>query len=331
MVEQLSPSVRSIPSTPLVEKSVSVYAPASVGNIGPGFDTLGMAVTGMGDTLTGFLEKREGADRITSISGAWTSLPTDPSQNTATIAARYLLDKAGYPDLKLTISIQKGVPGSGLGSSAASAVGGAMLAHLLLGSPFGDSDLLDAAAQSESAVSGGYFLDNVSASLFGGISVSNSRLREAFRFGGFSGLFLVFLIPRALLKTSESRKAIPPDVPLDRAIGALANSAGLLTAVHLGNPDLFCRMLQDPLIQPYRKKLIPFFDDLEKVSREAGARSFIISGAGSTMMALTDNPQDARTIQETLEKYVQYKQIPVLVRSSTIDSEGARHVATPHL
>lgn len=322
---------KNFQGTPLCEKKITVYAPASVGNIGPGFDTLGMAVTGMGDALTGFLEKREGPDLITNISGAWTDLPTDPSQNTATIAARYLLDKAGHSALKLTVSIQKGVPGSGLGSSAASAVGGAMLVQILLGSPFKDSELLEAAARSEASVSGGYFLDNVSASLYGGISVSNSRLRESFRFGSVSGLFLVFLIPRTLLKTSESRKVIPPDVPLERAIGALANTAGLLTAVHLGSPDLFCRMLQDPLIQPYRKNLIPFFDDLEKISREAGARSFIISGAGSTMLALTDNPKDARTIQEVLEKYLLEKQLPVLVRSANIDSEGARHVTSPHL
>ena len=322
---------KTSPGFPVVGKSMTVYAPASVGNIGPGFDTLGMAVTGMGDTLTGHLEKRPGPDRITTISGAWTELPTEPSQNTATLAARWLLDKAGHADLKLTVSIQKGVPGSGLGSSAASAVAGAMLAQMLCGSPFKDSELLEAAAQSEASVSGGYFLDNVSASLFGGISVSSSRLRQSFRFGSFSGLFLVFLIPRTLLKTSESRKIIPKNVPLENAIGALSNTAGLLTAVHIGDPDLFSRMLQDPLIQPYRQKLIPFFEDLEKVSRGAGARAFIISGAGSTMLALTDNQKDARTLQEALEGYLREKQLPILVRSSTIDSEGARHVASTHL
>ncbi|MCL4461792.1 MAG: homoserine kinase [Nitrospirae bacterium] len=310
---------------------MTVYAPASVGNIGPGFDTLGMAVTEMGDTLTGFLERRNGTDRIESISGAWTELPMDPSQNTATIAARWLLDKAGHSDLRLTVSIRKGVPGSGLGSSAASAVGGAMLAQVLCGSPFSGNELLEAAALSESSVSGGYFLDNVSASLFGGVSVSNSRLGQSFRFGSLSGLYLVFLIPRTLLKTSESRKVLPQEVPLEKAVGALSNTAGLLTAIHLGNPDLFCRMLQDPLIQPYRQKLIPSFGDLEKVSVDAGARSFIISGAGSTMLALTDSPQGARTLQSALEKYIQENKLPILVRSSTIDSEGARHVASTDL
>ena len=319
-------------TTPALNQPVTVYAPASVGNIGPGFDTLGMAVTGMGDTLTGVLESRPGTDRITAITGAWTELPTDPKLNTATVAARILLDRVkDHSGMKITVSIQKGVPGSGLGSSAASAVAGAYLAQELLGNPFATDDLLEAAAEAESAVSGGYFLDNVSASLLGGITVSNSGMRQSFRFGTLPGLHLLFLIPRSLVKTSEARRAIPANVPIQNAVGALSNTAGILTATHRQDADLFCRMLIDPLIQGYREPLIPHFQELRKQALESGARSFIISGAGSTMLAVTDKPEDASRMGEALEQYILRNSLPVLVRSSTIDNEGVRRVAPSHL
>ncbi len=291
-----------------------------------------MAVTGMGDTLTGILESRTGPDQITAITGAWTELPTDPRLNTATVAARILIDRAkGDPDLKISVSIKKGVPGSGLGSSAASAVAGAHLAQELLGCPFREEDLLEAAAEAESAVSGGYFLDNVSASLLGGITVSNSRIRRSFRFGGLSGLHLLFLIPKSLLKTSEARKVLPSSVPLQNAIGALSNTAGLLAATHGQDPDLFCRMLADPLIQPYREPLIPHFQDLRKQALESGARAFVISGAGSTMLAVTDSQSDASRLYASLEEYVRVNSLPVLIRPSTIDNEGVRRVSSPDI
>lgn len=319
-------------TNPKIKHPITVYAPASVGNIGPGFDTLGMAVTGMGDTLTGYLEARSGPDRIMAISGAWADLPKEPDLNTATVAARILLNRTkNQDDLKITVSIQKGVPGSGLGSSAASAVAGAYLAQELLGNPFAFDDLLEAAAQAESVVSGGYFLDNVSASLLGGITVSNSALRQSFRFGTLSGLQLTFLIPRSLVKTSESRKVLPPDVPLNRVIGALSNTAGILTAIHKQDADLLCRMLFDPLIQCYREPLIPHFHELREEAIKSGARAFIISGAGSTMLAVTDKAEDGPRIKASMENFIQKNSLPVLVQSSTIDNEGVRCVAPAHL
>ncbi len=316
---------------PIFEIAYTVYAPASVGNIGPGFDTLGMAVSGMGDTVTGRLLKNPDGDRIGSISGAWTPLPDDPRSNTVSLAARYLIERLGDKNVSLHIDIRKGIPGSGLGSSAASAVAGAYLAHILLGSPFSNDEILEAAAFAESQVSGGYFLDNVSASLFGGITVSNTDLRRSVRFGSLEGIYLVFLIPKTLLKTSESRKAIPETVSLSGSVGAISNTAGILAAVHLQDPDLFCRMVQDPLIQPYREPLIPHFRELRELSLRHGARSFIISGAGSTMLAITDRPETRDTLIARLGAHVEKTDLPILVRPSSIDKEGVRRAAPASL
>ncbi|BAM06377.1 homoserine kinase [Leptospirillum ferrooxidans] len=305
---------------------VTVYAPASVGNIGPGFDTLGMAVTGMGDQITGYLEDKRSGDRILSISGAWSELPMDPNQNTATIAARTILDMAGLTGKDLVISIEKGVPGSGLGSSAASAVGGAFLGNILAGNPFSEQEVLEAAANAESRVSGGYFLDNVSACLYGGVTVSITNLKKSFRFGSLDGVHLLFIVPRSLLKTSESRKAIPEKVPFKNSVEAIMRTAGILTAVSSHNQNLFCEMVNDPLVSPYRGPLIPLFSAIRDIAVEAGASNLVISGAGSTMVALSPNQTTIQKVQDTLQPFLDNQEYSAVLIPSTIDSKGARIV-----
>ena len=305
---------------------VTVYAPASVGNIGPGFDTLGMAVTGMGDLITGHLENNRSGDRITSISGAWASLPLDPEQNTATIAARIILDKAGLTDKDLIMSIEKGVPGSGLGSSAASAVGGAFLGNILAGEIFTQQDILEAAATAESRVSGGYFLDNVSACLLGGVTVSITNLKSSFRFGSIEGICLLFIVPGALLKTAEARKAIPEKVPFTNSVEAIMRTAGILAAVSANNRKLFCQMVSDPLVSPYRGPLIPKFSLIQKVAVEAGASNLVISGAGSTMVALAPEQDVIEKVRSAMETFMNDQEYQAVLIPSTIDSKGARIV-----
>jgi homoserine kinase len=308
---------------------VTVYAPASVGNIGPGFDTLGMAVTGMGDKITGYLEDRQAGDRILSISGSWSNLPMDPGQNTATIAARNLLNRAGLTHKDLILSIEKGVPGSGLGSSAASAVGGAFLANILAGDVFSQQDILEASASAESQVSGGYFLDNVSACLLGGVTVSISNLKNSFRFGSIDGIHLLFIVPKQLLKTTEARKVIPQYVPFAASVEAIMRTAGILTAVSSNNPELFCQMVNDPLVSPYRGPLIPQYDSIQKIAIDAGASNLVISGAGSTMVALSPNQEVIGRVRTSIQNFLNDHNDQTVLIPSTIDSKGARIVNRP--
>ncbi len=310
-----------------ISRPVSVYAPASVGNIGPGFDTLGMAITGMGDRITGELDHSLDKDRIESITGAWTALPTIPDQNTASISARILLDRAGIKT-PFRMTIAKGVPGSGLGSSAASAVGGAFLGHLLSGQKFTDAEILDAALTAESEVSGGVFLDNISACLFGGVTVSHGASRTALPVGHIEGVHLVFVVPKATVKTSEARRILPDMVPRGDAVGALANTAGILAGVMRKDPDLFCRRVSDPLIEPYRKNLIPGFDSLKETALSSGATGFAISGAGSTMVALTPDKKRIEAIKDSLQAVLNTLRIEASLFFSTIDPKGVR-IANP--
>lgn len=307
----------------LLPKNASVYAPASVGNIGPGFDTLGMAVTGMGDTLSGSLDPGLGADTIDLITGSWTEIPSDPKENTAGIAARIILDRAGSPSF-FRMSIAKGVPGSGLGSSAASAVGGAFLAHILCGSPFSMKEILEAALIAESRVSGGTFLDNISACLFGGITVSHGQSRSSLPVGFIGGIHLLFVIPRMTIRTSEARQILPAEVPRDHAVGALSNTAGILAGLIRQDAGLFCSRVSDPMIEPYRKSLIPGFDSLRDAAMGAGADGFAISGAGSTMMALTHRPDRIEPVRNALAKTLALLRQEASVVLSSIDPKGVR-------
>jgi len=308
---------------PRSSSRISVYAPASVGNIGPGFDTLGMAVSGMGDLISGQLDPSLETDRIDGISGAWTPIPSSPRENTASIAARFLLDRAGIgTPFRMTIS--KGVPGSGLGSSASSAVGGAFLGHLLSGGRFSEQEILEAALAAEATVSGGFFLDNISACLFGGVTVSHGESRTSLPVGALPGIRLVFVVPKTTLKTSESRRILPDWVPRLDAVNALSNTAGILAAIIRKDPDLFCRRVSDPLIEPYRKKLIPGFDSLKNAAFSSGATGFAISGAGSTTVALTPHEERVSFIRKSLEDVLSAQKIEASIFLSTIDPKGVR-------
>lgn len=312
-------------SSSRVSPSISVYAPASVGNIGPGFDTLGMAVTGMGDTISGFLDQSLESDRIDRISGSWCEISTDPEENTASIAARILLDRARIKT-SIRLTIDKGVPGSGLGSSAASAVGGAFLAHELGDRTFSLEEILEAALIAESRVSGGTFLDNISACLFGGITVSHGESRSALPVGSIAGIHLVFVVPRITLKTSDARNILPQEVSRANAVGAISNTAGILAGLIRKDAELFCQRVSDPLIEPYRKVLIPEFDDLKHSALSAGASGFAISGAGSTTVALTSRPEKLSAIRRSLEETVAKHKIEASIILSSIDPKGVRRV-----
>lgn len=304
---------------------VSVYAPASVGNIGPGFDTLGMAVTGMGDIISGRFDTTLESDRIDRVSGAWTRIPDNPRENTASIAARTFLDRLSIKT-PFRMTIDKGVPGSGLGSSAASAVGGAFLAHSLAEGRGSLEEVLEAALVAESGVSGGIFLDNISACLFGGVTVSHGDSRSALPVGSLSGVHLLFIIPKITLKTSESRRILPAEVPLANAIGALSNASGILAGLLRNDAELFCKRVSDPLIEPYRKTLIPGFDDLKQEALSAGASGFAISGAGSTTLALTPYQERLPLIKQRIEEVLTRHQIEASIIFSAIDPKGVRRV-----
>lgn len=302
--------------------SVSVFAPASVGNVGPGFDVLGMALAGLGDTVHA---RRIPGRRVVigEIRGDAGQLPTDPRKNTAGIAAANVL-KLLKADAGVELVLEKNIPGNGLGSSAASAVAGGFAVHALFGSPLTKSDLLLPCAAAEASVSGGYFLDNAAASLFGGINVTNPDTREVVSLGGLAGAIIVVATPRYQLLTARSRKVLPKRVPLKAMIANCARACAIVAAVAKQDATLFGRSVVDVVVEPARAPLIPGFASVKRAAMKTGALGCSISGAGSSVFAVTTEKTLGDRIGDRMRRAFQRAGLACVVTITTIDPAGAR-------
>ena len=280
--------------------TVKIYAPATIGNVGPGFDVLGLAIKGMGDTIEA--TKIEGQDVIIdAIHNADSDISTDPAKNTAGIAAREAMNLLGIEE-GVRLSIYKGLPsGGGLGSSAASAAGGAYAVHALFGKSLSNDQILQAAMAGESSVSGGYFADNVAPAIFGGATLTQSLdPLEITPLGTISELIIILAIPKVQVLTRESRKVIPNQVELSDCIHNMANTASITAAFSKNDYSLIKNNLYDYIIEPRRAKLIPGFSSVKEATLDAGADGMTISGSGPTVFAITNKENRAQAIESAM-------------------------------
>ena len=303
---------------------MKVFAPASVGNVGPGFDVLGMAVAGLGDTVTARLVPRRGV-HLEAVTGA-AGLPLEARKNTAGIAAqavlRHLKARTG-----VALRLHKRVPGTGLGSSAASAVAAGYAVNALLGFPLDKEALIPLCARAEAAVSGAAFMDNIGAAMLGGVILVNPVTREAFRLGTVPGLVLVLASPEHKVLTRRARAVLPARIPLEGWIANMARACTLVHAVARRDPRLFGRALQDTVVEPHRAPLIPGFVSVKRAALKAGALGCVISGAGSTVLAVTDDPGQAPGIGEAMARAFRRHGLESLVTVTRMDARGARVVS----
>jgi homoserine kinase len=304
---------------------VTVFAPASVGNIGPGFDVLGMALAGLGDTVHA---RRIPARRVVirEIRGDGGVLPTDARRNTAGIAATKVL-KLIRADAGVELILEKNIPGNGLGSSAASAIAGGFAVNALFGSPVSKADLLLPCAAAEASVSGGYFLDNAAASLFGGINVTNPDTREVISLGGLAGAVIVVATPRYQLLTARSRKVVPKRVPLAGMVANCSRACALVAAVAKQDVGLFGRSIVDVVVEPARAPLIPGFATVKRAALKAGALGCSISGAGSSVFAVTPDRETGRRIGDAMQAAFARARLESVITVTTVDPAGARIVS----
>ncbi|MBI4540892.1 MAG: homoserine kinase [Gemmatimonadetes bacterium] len=266
---------------------VTAFAPASVSNLGPGFDVLGLALEGPGDTVTARVVDGPGV-RIARIEGERGALPRQASANTAGIAAAATLGRAGAR-LGVELELVKGLPiGSGLGSSAASAVAAAFAVNQLLGEPLGPAELLEACLEAEATVSGRH-ADNVAPALLGGlVAVRSVSPLDVVRLPVPAGLVVVVVTPAFELSTRTARAALPQAVPLAAMVRNSANLAALVAACCTGDLALLGRSIEDEVVTPVRAGLIPGCVEVMAAAREAGALGASISGAGPSIFALCD-------------------------------------------
>ncbi len=303
---------------------IKVFAPASVSNVAVGFDILGFALERPGDEVI----VREGKQRglhITAIHGNEARLPYETHLNTAGFAAKKLLEFLGEPDCPLEMEIFKKMPfGSGLGSSAASAVAGVYAVSEFLRTGLSKTALLPFAVEAEVVADGAYHADNVAPSLLGGmILIRENETLDVKRIYVPSGLTTVIIYPKIKIFTRDSRAVLSETLNMTTAIKQQGNLAAFVAAMYTGDFELLGRCLQDVWIEPQRAHLIPEFYTMKEAALQSGALGFSISGAGPSMFALTQNTFVAQEIADKAIALYKQKRIDLEVFISGINQEGA--------
>ena len=269
----------------MARQSATASAPASIGNVGVGFDILGQAFDAARDVVTAVRDEKPGV-RLMQVSGLVSSLPDSPGANTALAAALAVLTAAGSP-CGLRLSIIKGVPiAAGMGGSAASAVAGAAAANALLGQPFSLEELLPFALEGERVASDPPHWDNVMASLFGGLVLA-AREDPALvqRLPVPAGIVAVVLHPDTAVETRMARSILAPQVPLKTAVEHSRRVAAFVAGCATGDLDLIRAGFEDLLVEPQRQHLLPMLPDVKAAALQAGALGCSFSGSGPSVFA----------------------------------------------
>lgn len=280
----------------MMNQSVKVFAPATVANVTCGFDILGFAVHHPGDEIV--LEKREKEGlEIVDITGDGGVLPREVEKNTVSVAITHFLKHLGQGG-GFNIYLHKKMPlGSGLGSSAASAVAGVFAANLLLGKPLTVSELLPFAMQGEALACGEAHADNVAPALLGGfVLVRSYEPLDVIKIASPSDLHAAILHPQIEIATKDARSILKKQVPIKNAIRQWGNVAGLITGLITGDYPLIGRSMEDVVVEPVRSMLIPGFDGVKSAAIANGALGCGISGSGPSMFALCKGSTTAQEV-----------------------------------
>jgi homoserine kinase len=277
---------------------VRIFSPATVANVSCGFDVLGFCLDRIGDEMIVRTTAEKGI-RITKIEGY--DLPTETHLNVAGVSAQALINHA-KPDVGFEIEIYKRIkPGSGIGSSSASAAGSVVAINELLGKPYNKTQLTYFAMMGEAMASKSYHADNLAPGIFGGFTLVKSvEPLEIIELPTPENLFAVIIHPQIEVKTSEARALLPEKVNLKDASTQWANVGSLVHALHTNDYELLGKSLTDVIAEPHRSKLIPFFDEIKLQTIKHGALGTGISGSGPSIFSLCEGLQNARIVEKTM-------------------------------
>lgn len=327
----------SRPSEPEpVFTSVRSFAPATVANLGPGFDFLGCAVDGIGDHVTLRVDPQvhPGEISIADITGPNpTKLSRNPLWNCAGIAAIEVMKMLGIRKVGLSLTLEKGMPlGSGLGSSAASAAAAAVAVNEIFGGRLTQEELVLAGLKSEEKVSG-YHADNVAPAIMGGFILIRSYepldlLR--LKFPEETELFFVLVSPEFEAPTKKMRAALPGEIGMPHHVWNCSQAGALVAGVLTGDlMGLGKALSSDKIVEPRRAPLIPGMEAVKRAAIEAGAFGCTISGAGPTAVALTNSELHGEAIGDRMVAAFQAEgNLPASAVVRQLDRIGARLVGS---
>ncbi len=278
---------------------VTVKAPASTANLGPGFDVFGLAIDAFFDEIT-LSKTRSGVSIATK-----DDLPKDSNSNTAGLVVKNMKKRFGIED-GIEVGIKKGIPaGFGMGSSAASAAAAAVAFDRLFNLKLDEDSLVEFAGSGEKASAGSIHYDNVAASVLGGFVIVKTNPVNVIRVEPPADLRMCVAVPRLDVpkkKTKVSRGVIPKRIRLSDSILNLSNASAIVAGFATGDTSLIGRSVVDVIVEPARKHMIPGFDQVKKNALEAGATGVTISGAGPSVIAFASGRSHMTEISKAMSR-----------------------------
>jgi homoserine kinase len=305
-----------------MKDSIKVFAPATVANVACGFDVLGFAVENPGDEVVLKLKSSAGI-KISKITGDEGRLSLDADKNTVGVSIsrflKHIESKQG-----IEISLNKKMPlGSGLGSSAASAVAGVFAVNQLLGMPMSQEELLPFAMEGERMACGSAHADNVAPSLLGGfVLIRSYDPLDIVRIPTPKNLYCTIIHPQVEVQTKDARGILKKQILLKDAVVQWGNVAGLIAGLMMSDYDLIGRSMHDVIVEPIRSILIPGFEEVKRTAIEAGALGAGISGSGPSIFALSKEENIAHRVGENMKKVFDELKIGSEVYVSKINNSG---------
>lgn len=303
-------------------KKVNVLAPATVANVGCGYDTIGFALDGIYEEIV-ISERDDNELVIDRIDGA--DLSMNPGENVATIAAKSLLDYLGI-NRGFTFIIKKHFnPGSGLGSSASSAAGAVFGVNSLLSNPLSSSELLPFALEGEAFASKSYHADNVAPSLLGGFIVMRSYdPLDYFTLPVAEELSILIARPAVEVKTSEAKGLVPMNIEVSTARNQWGNVAALTHSLHTKDWSLMKKSIEDLIAEPVRKNLIPGYEESRSIASANRCVGFNISGSGPSFFMLFESPEDLEKTKREIMNLYERSKIDCDFFESKMSNQGCR-------
>ncbi len=300
---------------------IKIFSPATIANVGPGFDVMGFALEGVGEHI--IVEKTDTHSLAIKPVAGFSSLPTDADKNVATIAVQAMLDKLGR-NQGFEFEIIKNIkPGSGLGTSASSSAGAVYAVDELLERPFSRYELVQFAMEGEKYLSGKAHADNVAPALLGGFQlVRGYNPLDIISLGYPKDIYVTVIHPQVEIQTSEARKILKDMVSMEDSVTQWGNLAGLIAGLHQGDNALIGRSMNDVIVEPLRSALIPKYKEVKSAALSSGAFGCNIAGSGPSIFAFSNEKKIADNLALVMSNIYQNTEIKTLTYVSKIGSKG---------
>ena len=306
-------------------KHIKVFAPGTVANLGCGFDVMGLTLDGVGDLLEVGVELD--AEGLSIRNDRGVDLPASLDDNVITPAVRAMLEAYGRPVRVEIRLLEKIVPGSGIGSSAASSAAAVYGINELLGRPFSGKQLVEFAMQGEALLGGTAHADNVGPALLGGVVlIRGYEPFDIVRLPVPDNFFYAVAHPAIVVSTKMAREVLPREISLSSAVKQWGNVGGLVAGFALRDVALIGRSMHDAVVEPYRKGFIPDYDVLKASALDEGALALNIAGSGPSVFALASDYAVACRIADRMKAHFAERGIACDTYAGRVSNAGARVV-----